>query len=268
MRRELRGGYRLADVRTVSFSIGSYDHDFPLIIDPVFAYSTYFGGNGGDTGLSIKVGSDGSVYLAGETLSTQFPPAQNTAPFQSQFHGGSVTGDAFVAKFDNTGSHLLYLTYVGGSSDDGAYDMAIDPNGNVYLTGFTVSADFPTQNAIFPHISGSPDGTFHFYPFDAFVTELNTNGSALVFSTYLGGSDKDLGSGIALDVAGNVYVAGYTYSTDFPLLMRYSMFAGIDDVFIAKLAPAGNACCMPPIWGGTSRMKPRGIAVDAAVTPT
>jgi hypothetical protein len=78
VRREVAGGYRLADVRTVSFSIGSYDHGFPLIIDPVFAYSTYFGGNGGDTGLSIKVGSDGSVYLAGETLSTQFPPAQNT----------------------------------------------------------------------------------------------------------------------------------------------------------------------------------------------
>jgi len=265
VRREVAGGYRLTDDRTVSFSVGLYDHDYPLVIDPVFSYSTYFGGNGGDTGLSIKVGKDGSVYLAGETLSTQFPPAQITAPFQSQFHGGSVTGDAFVAKFDNTGSHLLYLTYLGGSTDDGAYDMAIDPSGNVYLTGFTVSADFPTHNAIFPQISGSPDGTFHIYPFDAFVTELNTNGSALVFSTYLGGSDKDLGSGIALDAAGNVYVAGYTYSTNFPVVNSIqSTFAGIDDVFIAKLAPGGTRLLYATYLGGHLQDEAEGIAVDAA----
>src|SRR5262249_34336460 len=139
-------------------------------------------------------------------------------PFQAHFHGGTTTGDAFVAKLDNTGTNLLYFTYLGGTGDDGAYDMAIDDDGNAYLTGFTVSGDFPIKSAIYPKISGTPDVTFNLYPLEAFVTELNTNGSALVYSTYLGGSDKDLGSAIAVDPSGNAYVTGYTYSTNFPVV--------------------------------------------------
>ena len=126
---------------------------------------------------------------------------------------GILTGDAFIAKLDNTGSKLLYLTYLGGSADDGAYDLAINSSGNAYVTGFTVSPDFPTRNALFNQISGTPDSTFHIYPVEAFVAELNTNGSDLVYSTYLGGTASDVGSGIAVDPAGYTYVTGKTFST-------------------------------------------------------
>ena len=265
VRREVSGGYRMADDRTVCFTVGKYNPDFPLIIDPAFTYSTYLGGNGGDTGLSIKVDKNGSVYLAGETLSSQFPPAQNKTPFQSQFHGGTVSGDAFVAKLDNTGLQLLYLTYLGGSGDDGAYDLAIDANGNAYITGFTVSADFPTKNAIYNKISGTADVTFHVYPYDAFVAELNTNGSALVYSTFLGGTDKDLGSAIAVDPAGYAYVTGYTYSTNFPILnAAQKSMGGVDDVFVAKLAPGGTHLVYSTYLGGLLSDEGEGIATDAA----
>jgi hypothetical protein len=264
-RHEITGGYQLKDTNIVSFTIGPYDHDWPLIIDPVFSYATYFGGNAGDTGLAIKVDSDGSVYLAGETLSTQFPAAAAGNPFQSQMHGGSVSGDAFVAKLDNTGLKLLYFTYLGGSADDGAYDLAIDTAGNTYITGFTVSADFPTKNALFSQINGTQDPNFHVYPVEAFVAELNTNGSALVYSTYLGGSASDVGSSIALDPLGYTYVAGYTFSTDFPLVNPLQrLLGGASDAFVAKFVPGGTSLVYSTYLGGVGTDQGEGIAVDAA----
>jgi hypothetical protein len=264
LRREISGSYRLKDSRTAGFALGAYDHDLPLVIDPIFSYSTYFGGNAGDTGLAIKVDGSGSVYLAGETLSTQFPAAIGTQPFQPQPHGGTVTGDAFVAKLDSTGSRLLYFTYLGGSGDDGALDLAVDAVGNAYITGFTVSPDFPMKNALFSQISGSADVTFHLYPTDVFVAELNTNGSALIFSTYLGGTANDAGSAIAVDPAGNTYVTGYTYSTNFPVRNAYqSSLMGGDDVFVAKFVPGGRSLVYSTYFGGVGIDEGEGIAADA-----
>ena len=264
VRREVAGGYRLKDTRTAVFTLGAYDPDWPLIIDPVFSYCTFFGGNAGDTGLAIKVDDAGSVYLAGETLSTQWPAPAGT-PFQSQMHGGVNTGDAFIAKLDNSGTRLLYFTYLGGGSDDGAYDLAIDRLGNAYVAGFTVSPDFPTRNALFSRISGTPDPTFNLYPVDGFVAELNTNGSDLVYSTYLGGSDKDLCSAIAVDPAGYTYVAGYTYSTNFPIAnARQGYLSGYDDAFVSKISPGGKRLVYSTYLGGYSIDEAEGIAVDAA----
>jgi hypothetical protein len=265
VRREISGGYQLKDSHTISFAIGSYDHAWPLVIDPVFSYATYFGGNAGDTGLSIKVDKNGSVYLAGETLSTQFSFAIPNNPFQSQMHGGSTTGDAFIAKLDNTGSKLLYFTYLGGSGDDGALDLAVDSTGNAYITGFTVSPDFPTQNALFSKLGGTADVTFHFYPPDAFVAELNTNGSALVFSTYMGGTTNDVGSAIAVDPAGFIYVAGHTGSSDFPVTNAWQpSLAGANNVFIAKFARGGTKLVYSTYFGGSGIDQGEGIAVDSA----
>ncbi len=262
---EVAGGYQVKDSRTICFAVGPYDHDRPLIIDPVFSYATYFGGNGGDAGLAIKVDGNGSVYLAGETLSTQFPSVAAGNPFQSQFRGGTETGDAFIAKLDNTGSKLLYFTYLGGSADDGAYDLAIDSSGNAYVTGFTVSSDFPTTNALFNQISGTPDSTFHVYPVEAFVAELNTNGSALVYSTYLGGTDSDVGSGIAVDPAGYIYVTGKTFSTNFPVLNPFQGSSGGNaDVFVSKFAPGGGSLVYSTYLGGNGLDSGEGIAADQA----
>jgi hypothetical protein len=262
VRRAVKGGYRLADSKTVGFVVGPYDPHFPLIIDPILSYSSYFGGNGGDTGLAIKVDANGSVYIAGETLSTQFQFSIPTNAFQRTFKGGK--GDAFVAKLDNTGSKLIYFTYLGGSEDDGAFDMALDAAGNVYLTGFTDSPDFPTKNPIFPNISGLEDPTLHIFPFDAFVTKVNASGSALIYSTYLGGSDKDLGAAIAVDPAGNAYVTGYSFSTDFPLRNPYkNSRGGNDDVFVTKINPGGNGLVYSTYFGGAGFDEGEGIAADA-----
>jgi hypothetical protein len=264
-RREISGGYILKGLRTAALALGAYDHDLPLVIDPVFSYATYFGGNAGDTGLGIKVDSTGAVYLAGETLSTKFPPASNGNSFQGQQHGGTTTGDAFVAKLDSTGSKLIYFTYLGGSGDDGAYDLAINDAGDAFVAGFTESANFPTKNAIFPHISGTLDPNFHIYPQEAFVAELNPDGSGLIYSTYLGGSGNDLASSIAVDPAGYAYVAGYTFSTNFPVVNAYqTKLSGIDDAFVAKLAPDGRSLVYSTYLGGISIDEASGIAVDSS----
>src|SRR5213078_4423236 len=140
--------------------------------DPVLSYSTYFGGNGGDVALAVKVdktGTNGFVYIAGETLSTQFPFPVPPGAFQPTFRGGSINGDAFIAKLGNTATNLVYLTYLGGTGNDGALDLAVDTNGNAFVTGFTDSSNFPTVNALYPRISGTQNPTLHVYPTDAFV---------------------------------------------------------------------------------------------------
>src|SRR5439155_1217109 len=114
--------------------LGQYDHRFPLVIDPVLSYSTFFGGNGGESGLAVKVDANAALYVAGQTFSTEFGFPIPTNAFQRGFAGGSLNGDAFVAKLDNTGSKLIYFTYLGGSADDTALDLALDGTGNAYLT--------------------------------------------------------------------------------------------------------------------------------------
>lgn len=266
VRREIQGGYRVKDERTVAFAVtGPYDHHRALIIDPIFEYSTFFGGNGNDLPTAIKVDINGNIYVAGETASSQFPFAVPTNAFQRTFKGTTGRRDAFVAKLSSQGNQLLYFTYLGSTGDDGALDLAIDSAGNAYVTGFTDAADFPVQNAVFPKIAGTIDPTLGVYHNDAFVTELNTNGSALVFSTYLGGDFNDLGSGIALDPAGYVYVTGYTHSTNFPATSNafQRSFAGIEDVFVAKFAPGGSPLVYATFLGGTNTDEGDGIVADA-----
>jgi len=265
--RKINGGYVAVDAQTVAFTVSGYNRNLPLVIDPILSYSTFLGGNGGDTGFAVKVDTNGFVYVAGETLSTQLPVTPGA--YQKSFGGGSLTGDAFVAKFSNSGSNLVYLTYLGGSADDGASDMAIDGAGNAYVAGFTDSSDFPVTNAIFSHISGPYDAPAKSYHTDAFVAELNTNGSALIYSTYLGGNNNDGANGIAVDSTGNTYVAGYTTSTNFPTtnaVRNYlDGFAGTtQNAFVAKFAPGGTSLIYSTYLGGTNSDDGEGIAADAA----
>jgi hypothetical protein len=172
-------------------------------------YSTYLGGSGDDYGNGIAVDSTGDAYVVGATYSTNFPTTAGA--FQ-------VTGnnnDAFVTKINPTGSALVYSTLLGGTSTLGsdsteAYGIALNGSGNAYVTGFTDGSDFPTT-------PGAYQRTFNAFNWDeAFVTEFNLAGSALVYSTYLGGSRHDRARGIAVDGSGNAYVTGWTQSTDFP----------------------------------------------------
>src|SRR5208282_3998673 len=166
-------------------------------------FATHLGGSGEDAGNAIALDSAGNIYIAGSTASTDFPV----------FHALQVTtggkGDAFVAKISPDGQHVLYATYLGGTGTDEALGIAVDAKNSVYVTGQTLSPDFPTENAFQPHcLTGSSNQCAG----EAFVAKLSSDGSSLVYSTYLGGSGGDSGNAIAVDVAGQVYVAGQTLS--------------------------------------------------------
>ena len=214
-------------------------------------FSTYLGGSGGDWGLGIAVDGSGSAYVAGHTESTDFPTAD---PIQSVSAGGH---DAFVAKLDAAGSALVYSTYLGGSGDDFGYDLAVDGSGNAYVTGYTESTNFPTANPLQAASAGNAD---------VFVAKLNAAGSALVYSTYLGGSRGDWGQGIAVDGHGNAYVTGYTRSIDFPTVkaLQGAHGGGTYDIFVTRLKATGTDLVYSTYLGGGGGDYGRGIAVDGS----
>jgi hypothetical protein len=186
-------------------------------------YSTYLGGSGDEWGNGIAVDSAGNAYVAGNTNSTNFPTVN---PLQPNYGGGN--DDAFVAKINPTGSALVYSTYLGGSGDDGGFGIAVDSAGNAYVTGYTMSTNFPTESPFQKRKDGSGD---------AFVSKLNPTGSALFYSTYLGGGSYDQANGIAVDSAGNAYVTGWTDSTNFPTKNPFQKYygGGGSDAFVTKI---------------------------------
>jgi len=213
-------------------------------------YSTYLGGGGDDAANGIAVDSAGNAYVTGNTTSSDF----NTRnPLQAASRGAS---EAFVAKLSPNGSQLVYSTYLGSSGEDVGYGVAVNAAGSAYITGFTSANDFNTQAPLQSSNRGD---------FDAFVAAINPAGSALTYSTYLGGAGGDLGSGIAVDGSGNAYVTGYTTSSDFntknPLQAAYG---GGFDVFVAKLNPAGSALVYSTYLGGADDDQGYGVAVDGA----
>jgi len=209
-KREVRGGYRLLGQNRFGFWLGDYDHAAQLVIDPILAYSTYFGGSAEDDGIAVATDSAGNAYLTGLTFSTNFPVTAGSfqgicgaaaAPCSAPFGD-----DAFVAKFSPTGS-LIYSTFLGGSGVDQGLGIRVDAAGEAYVVGQTTSRDFPLAAAFQP---APPNFA------NAFITKLNAAGSALIFSSYLGGSASDFATSVGLDPTGNAYVAGGTFSKDFP----------------------------------------------------
>jgi hypothetical protein len=275
-RKEIAGAYKILDAHTVVFAVGKYDPALPLVIDPILSYATYFGGTSGETAWAVAVNpNDGSVYIAGQTFSKQFYTNgwsfSTTNAYQTNYAGGALTGDAFVARFDNLGKNLIYLTYLGGSGNDGAVGLAVNGAGNAFVTGFTDSPNFPTStNALYPKISGQIPLGFTSYPVDAFVTELNPGGSNLVYSTYLGGSSVDAGIGIAVDSSDNAYVTGYSFSTNFPtqnalqdhLACKFSFYFNCN-AFVSEIASNGTALVFSTYLGGTNFDQGQGIALDS-----
>jgi uncharacterized repeat protein (TIGR01451 family) len=184
-------------------------------------YSTYLGGSGEDWGYGIAVDSAGSAYVTGHTDSADFP---TQSPYEATLQGGP---NAFVTKLTPAGNALVYSTYLGGSGWDYGYAVAVDAAGSAYVTGETSSRDFPTQSAY--------QATLQAGDVDVFVTKLTPTGNALVYSTYLGGSD--VAYAIAVDAAGSAYVTGTTYSADFPTQSPYqATYQGGEDVFVTKLS--------------------------------
>ena len=234
------------------FQVASYNKNYPLVIDPTLVYSTYLGGSGTDYGKSIAVDSNGNAYITGYTSSSNFPIA-------SAIYGTYKAEDAFVTKINTSGNSLVYSTYLGGWRTDRADGIAVDASGNVYITGYTNSFDFPMKNPLSTgkmNIGGQTD---------AFVTKIDASGS-LVYSTYLGGDEPDYGWGIAADTSGNAYVTGFTISVNFPTTASAfnRTFNGWREAFVTKIDASGSSYVYSGFLGGISYDEGYGIAVDTA----
>jgi len=234
-------------------------------------YSTYLGGSSSDWALGVALDASGRAVVTGGTNSPNFP---TTAGELQAVYGGNL--DAFIAKLDTTKSgaaSLLFSTYLGGSNRDAAGAIAVDATGNVFVTGLTMSSNFPTANPLQASCascpSGSDTGLIPTAVADAFVTKLNAAGTALLYSTFLGGNMGDAGNAIALDKAGNAYVAGTTFSwSNFPTTVGafQTSFQQQDtsNVFVTKLNAAGSAFVYSTFIGGDYHDDATGIALDAA----
>jgi hypothetical protein len=223
----VKSRYRLTGDGSYGFAVGAYDPRYPLVIDPGLDYSTFLGGTSDDSGADIAVDGNGRAYVTGGTDSTDFPTTPGA--FDRTFNGSE---DAFVTKLNGSGSALAYSTFLAGTGSDGGRGIAVRA-GRAYVTGATDSPDYPTTPGAF-------DRTFNGAE-DAFVTKLNVSGSALGYSTFLGGTSFDAGRGIAVDGSGRVYVTGYTPSAEYPTTPGAfdTSFNGIDvDAFVTKL-PTG-----------------------------
>ncbi|MFQ5976531.1 MAG: SBBP repeat-containing protein [Candidatus Heimdallarchaeota archaeon] len=221
-------------------------------------YSTYVGGSNNDLAMGLAVDSSGNAYIIGHTYSTNFPTVN---AYDST--GDGVYRDIVVLKLSADGKDLLYSTYIGGTQDEVGFGIVVDSSGDVYVTGYTKSTDFPVVNAY----NATGDGDPSYY--DVVVFKLSTdsyNFHNLGYSTYITGDSYDTGNDIVIDSSGNIYVTGYTRSTDFPVVNGYDIWSGgsFEDVFVFKLSADGNSMLYSTYVGGTNDDEGRGIAVDNA----
>ncbi len=214
-------------------------------------FSTYFGGSGDDRALALALDPAGNAYITGSTSSTDLNT--NAAAFSRRNAGGV---DGFVAKFDSLGN-ASFATYIGGAADDFGYGIAADAAGRIYVAGSTNSDNFPLTAAL----QGSRRGNT-----DAFVMRMDASGATLLFSTYLGGGNRDVAQAIALDSSGNIYVAGSTASGDFPTVRgsyQTENAGGDSDIFVTKLSPDGRTAFYSTYIGSHGTDIANGIAVDS-----
>ncbi|HKG60735.1 MAG TPA: SBBP repeat-containing protein [Pyrinomonadaceae bacterium] len=252
-RHYVAGSYVIQNKNQIGFRLGSYDKSRSLVIDPALVFGTYLGGGGIEEGTAVATDFQGNAYIVGTTNSLNFPATPGV--FQSASGGGK---DVFVTKVNPNGIGVVYSTYIGGSFDDCGYGIAIDPQGDVFVTGTTASTNYPTTASAKQTIKSG--GT------DAFVAKLNPAGSALSYSTFLGGTGNDEGFGIVIDSGGNANVTGVTASSNYvvtPGAMQSSL-AGATDAFVTRLDPAGRAAIFSTYLGGGGTDIGFGIALDAA----
>ena len=241
-----------------------YDPNLPLVIDPTLTFSTYLGGTKTDQAEAIALDADGNIYITGTTASSDFPTVN---PYQTN----QPSNDVFVSKLNAAGNALLYSTYIGGGGSDHAWGIGLDSQGRITIVGETESSNFPTLNA-YDNSYGA--GTCESGPCDdVFVTQLSANGSALRYSTYLGGVSDDEAIAMALGSDDKIYLTGLTRSSTFPTVNGYdTSFGGgtcagypCEDVFVTKIDPALTGAASLPystFLGGSNYDRGKGIAVD------
>ena len=255
----VRAAFRIDPGREVRFDLGPYDATLPLVIDPVLSFSSYLGGTYLDYAFGVAVDASGSAYVTGQTWSSDFPVKGGLS---------EQKGMAFVSKIAPDGSDLVYSTYLGGDNYEflqGLYEqafaVAVDAAGSAYVVGQTPASDFPVVNAIQDTNAGGAA--------DAFISKLDSSGSSLVYSTYLGGEREDWASAVTVDTAGDAYVTGYTASYTFPLKDPLPMDSTADDAFVSELDPSGSSLVYSTRFGGytpfsgSNSESGQGIAVDS-----
>jgi hypothetical protein len=254
-RHSLDGRYVLRGKHDIGFEVASYDHSKPLVIDPTLSYSTFLG-NQTVAAKSIAVDSAGNAYVTGSVGNFGSPVFPVTTGAYQTAAGSDQ--DAFITKLSADGSALVYSTYLGGNDRDQGSAIAVDSGGNAYVTGYTLSTNFPTTPGAFQVAMGGY--------YTAFVTKLNAAGSALVYSTYLDGSQLSEAFGIAVDSAGNAYVAGDTNSVNFPTTAGAFQVSlqGTFNAFVTKLNAAGSGAVYSTYLGGNDDDRPFGIALDSS----
>ena len=250
------GGYALRGDGRVGVTLGPYDVNRDVVIDPVLVYSTFLGGAGYELPSAIALDETGAAYVTGQTSSLDFQTTSGA--FDTSLAGPS---DAFVTKLSPDGSSLAYSMYLGGGGYDVAVGIAVDATGAASVAGYTTSSDFPTTRGAFDTALGGH--------YDAFVTKLSADGASLAYSTYLGGGGDEAGYGIAVDATGAAYVTGNTASGDFPT--RSGAFETSDafdtvnesDAFVTKLSTDGTSLAYSTYLGGGGFDGGWDIAVDA-----
>ena len=275
--RTVKAGYTLERNREIGFRVANYDRSRPLIIDPILLYSTYLGGSNIDGANAIAVAPDRTAFIAGGTFSADIPTAH---PLQPNAGGpNDFPQDAFVAKISADGSTLLYSTYLGGKNQDVANGIAVDTFGNAYVTGTTISPDFPVTPGDFdPECGGDGEcgaslNRNGLLVFNAFATKINAAGSALVYSGFIGTDQNDLGFAIAVDNDGNAYVTGQTDGGPgctaasvycFPTTSNavQTAFGGLTDGFLFKISATGSSVAYSTYFGGSNQDDGFALAVD------
>lgn len=266
-RQAVAAAYELRGERKVHFALGEYDRSRELIIDPVLVYGTYLGGADNDTGYAIAVDAAGNAYVTGSTFSTNFPTTAGALKTVLAPNSSNVLwGDAFVTKLNPNGTAFVYSTFYGGlNGSEIGTGIAVDDQGNAYLTGTTTSPDLPTVNAA-QGTKGAAD--------DVFVAKLNPAGSALIYSTFLGGNNSDLGGRIAVDPqTGEAIVGGAEISPNFPTTpgaFRSAPCPGpscvtfVSDAYVAKYNAVGGVQFVTVLGGDAGMGGPvNGIALDS-----
>lgn len=247
-RRNVDGGFSVRADGSFGFRVGPYDASKPLVIDPLI-YATYLGGTDNDDIQGVAFDADGNVYVAGNTGSTDFPIVGGLGLSQR------AIPDVFVSKLNSTATTLLFSTYLGGSAGDGVDGFCRDASGNFYVGGHTRSTNFPTTSGALQTTKAAGD--------DGFISKLNSAGSSLLYSSYLGGAGTDTIADIGCDASSNFYVGGYTDSTDFPTTagaFRTTKSVG-NDGYVTKVN-TGTGLVYSTYLGGNDADQVRGMAVD------
>ncbi len=245
IRQDVDGGYALSENGRVGFELADYDNSKPLIIDPILVYSTYLGGIDQEGLFGLDIDSDGNAYVTGQTRSIDFPTTVGT--LDTALDGAD---DIFVVKLDNSGSNLVYATYIGGAGQEAGYALDVDAIGNVYVTGFTSSIDFPVTPGAFDETRNGGD---------SYILKLAPSGSNIIYSSFFGGGSSEEGWDVKVDGLGQAHVVGQTRSSDFPTTTgafdttyESATCTVCQDVYAVKFDASGSTLLYGTFIGGST----------------